>query len=107
MITTRYGGQLPVAEGEIPQVDIPLLFQEASGNGVAYGPGLLVDFLEHEMLVAPLFGHQRRPVDMTWFFVQRGSRDGRELCRAVAEDHHLAVFHEDHLASMGQDGRDI
>ena len=78
-----HGRQLPVAELQVLQVHVPFLLQEPPGNGVAYGAGLFMDLLEHEVPVTPLFGHERRPVDVPRLLVQRSAGDGGEggCCR--------------------------
>src|SRR2546425_7490318 len=55
---------LVVAESDILEVDSISIERKSAENGIADGRRLLVDFLEHEMLVTALFGHDRIPRDV-------------------------------------------
>ena len=54
-------GQLLVVDFHLAQVDLARVERDATQRGVANGPRLLPDFLEHEMLVAALFRLNRIP----------------------------------------------
>ena len=57
-----FGGDLHVGEEDVAGVE-----GDAAEGGVADGAGLLVDFLEHEVLVAGLFGLDGVPGDALRF----------------------------------------
>ena len=55
----------------------PGLLADAAQHRVAHGARLLKDFLEHEMLVAALFGHDRIPQDVRHLALHRVGRRSR------------------------------
>jgi len=57
------GAELVVGDGQIVEEDFTGFEGDAAEGGVADGAGLLVDLLEHEVLVAGLFGHDGVPGD--------------------------------------------
>ena len=57
------GAEVVVGEAHVAEVDFAGVEGDAAEGGVADGAGLLVDFLEHEVLVAGFFGLDGVPGD--------------------------------------------
>ena len=57
--------------------DVAGILGDAAERGVADGARLLVDFLEHEVLVAALFRHDRVPGDVLDLAFDRACRRSR------------------------------
>jgi hypothetical protein len=65
------GAEVGVGDLHFGEEDVAGVERDAAEGGVADGAGLLVDFLEHEVLVAGLFGLDGVPGDALDF-----ARDG-------------------------------
>ena len=96
-----------IGEGNLLEHHLPVIRVDAAPKGVNQGPGLLKDFLLHEMLVARLLRHGRAPgdgvlraLDALAFLVQQ-----EEL--PIPQHYEIVVFQEDHPAGIGQDGGDV
>jgi len=96
-------------QAQVLQKYIAIRLQDPAGNGIADGTGLLVDLLEHEVLVPPLFRHQWGPVDMLPRLLDLVAADFAKLRFPVTGTEHdqLAVFHEDHVSGVGENRRYI
>ena len=57
------GAEVVVGDGHVGEEDVAGVEGDAAEDGVADGAGLLVDLLEHEVLVAGLFGLDGVPGD--------------------------------------------
>ena len=77
---------------------------DASEGGVANRARLLENFLEHEVLVAALFRHDRVPEDVLNLAVDRASVEIAELHAILREDSHIAIGEEKHIARVAEDG---
>ena len=80
---------------------------DATGDRLAQRFGLLVDLLEHEVLVAALLGGLGRPVDGRDRAFQRRAGDigDRHAPRPDVGD--VAVLEEDDLVGVGEDRRHV
>ena len=99
--------QLLFIEAEILKVNIPLFDQSTPGNGVGEGARLLVNFLKHEMPVAPFFRHGRAPGDGFTLLDQRLPGKIGKTHPHRGKNDHLAIFEKYHLAGVGKHGRNI
>ena len=63
--------ELGFGDLHLVEEDMAGILRDAAERGVADGARLLVDFLEHEMLEAALFRHDRIPGDVLRFALQR------------------------------------
>ena len=80
---------------------------DPAGDALAQRLGLLVDLLEHEMLVAALLGRLGRPVDGRHGALERDAGDVRHGDAPRSEIRDVAVLEEDDLVGVGQDRRDV
>ncbi len=89
-------------EGEGVEVDPPLLEVDAPAEGVLQGLRLLVDLLEHEVLVAALLGLDGIPGKVVGGALDRrpGAVDDRD--RAAPQARHVAVLEEDDVPGVGE-----
>ena len=83
------------------------LLRDAAQSGIANRAGLLINFLEHEMLEAALFRQDRIPGHMLDLPPHRPSVEVRKM-HAVGRDHgHIAVRQKENVARMMQNCRHI
>ena len=76
------------------------LLRDAAQRGVANGARLLINFLEHEMLEAALFRHDRVPGHVLHLALDRLAVEVGEL-HAVGSDHrHVAVGQKENVARV-------
>ena len=71
------GAEVVVGDVHVVEEDVAGVEGDAAEGGVADGAGLLVDLLEHEVLVAGLFGLDGVPgdaLDFEWEGLRRRSR---------------------------------
>ncbi len=95
-------------DGDLGQVHRLALEGDAAPQRVRDGARLLVDLLEHEVLVAALLGHRRRPRDGRLLPARRlVRRDHADVDGVGRQDRHPAVLDEHHVAGVGEDGRDV
>ena len=87
--------------------DVALGQIDAAAQRVLDRARLLVDFLEHEVLVAALLGLRGRPVDRLGGAAHRRAGDRRDLGPAARQRGHLAVVQEDDLARVRQHRGDV
>ena len=101
---------LDVAEvvvGEALLVEDDLAVDEAAGQGVADGGGLLVDFLHHEGVEAVLLGGLLVPVDGERAALGRGAVEVHDLV-IIGRDRDGAVLAElDGVLGVGDEGGDV
>ena len=98
---------LVVGEVEIVEVDVPGVEGDAAEGGVADGAGLLVDLLEHEVLVAGFFGLDGVPGDALDLEGQGPAFEVREGDSGEGEDGELAVGEEVDVAGVVEDAGDV
>ena len=85
----------------------PVVPVDPPGDALAQRLGLLVDLLEHEVLVAALLGGLGRPVDGRHGALARGAvhvGDGHAPRPQVG---HVAILEEDDPVGVGEDRRDV
>ena len=87
--------------------DSPGFLAHAAQRGVAHRARLLKDFLEHEVLVAALFGHDRVPQNVRGRTLHRAPVEIGEMHAVLGQHRHVAVGQEDHVARVAQDRRHI
>ena len=80
---------------------------DAAEDGVADGAGLLVDFLEHEVLVAGLFGLDGVPGDALDFEREGRAFEVGEGDAGGSEDGEFAVGEEVDVAGVVEDAGDV
>ena len=83
------------------------LLRDAAERGVANGARLLVDFLEHEVLEAALFRHDRVPGDVLHLARHRVAVEVGELHAVGREDGHVAIGQEEDVARVVEDRGDV
>ena len=81
--------------------------RDASEDGVARGGRLLVDLLEHEVLVAALLRRDRIPHHALRRLRDRAPGVVGELDARARDDRHLLVAEEHDIARVAQDRRDV
>src|SRR5687768_15880983 len=79
---------------------VTCLWNHSSAEGIEDGAGLLEDLLQHEMLVAPLFGHDGIPGHMADIFSDRLPIEGRDAYPFARQRGHLAIVQEDDLTGV-------
>ena len=85
----------------------PVVEGDAAEGGVADGAGLLVDFLEHEVLVAGLFGLDGIPLDALDFEGEGVVVEVGEADAGGGEDGDFAVGEEVDVAGVMEDAGDV
>ena len=83
------------------------LFGKPPADGVPDGPGLLVDLLEHEVLVAALLRQDGAPKHLLDRTLDRLAVERRDMHPFPREDHHLAVVQEEDVSCVAQNRRDV
>ncbi len=96
---------------ELPGGDVHFVQEDAAGflahapqHGIADGAGLLVDLLEHEMLVAALFGQDGVPEDMRDLAFHGAPFEIAQPHTLGGEHGQVAVAEEEHVAGVAEDG---
>ncbi len=92
---------------EVVEEDVAGVEGDAAEGGVADGAGLLVDFLEHEVLVAGLFGLDGVPGDALDFEGERVALEVGEGDAGAGEDGEFAVGEEVDVAGVVEDAGDV
>ena len=87
--------------------DPPRFLSHPAQGRVPHGARLLVNLLEHEMLVAALFRHDRVPQDVRDLPVHRPPFEIAEADTFMGEHGHIAVSEEEHVARMAQNRRNV
>ena len=96
-----------VGDVHVGEEDLAGVERDAAEDGVADGAGLLVDFLEHEVLVAGLFGLDGVPGDALDFEGERGAVEVGEGDAGGGEDGDFAVGEEVDVAGVVEDAGDV
>jgi hypothetical protein len=76
------------------------ILRDAAERGVADGAWLLINFLEHEVLEAALFGHDGIPGDALRFALQRIAVEIGDLDALLGEDRKIAIAEKKKIASV-------
>ena len=92
---------------EVLEEDSPRIERHAPEDGVAAGRGLLVDLLEHEVLVAALLRRDRIPEHALRRLRDFTPRIVGELHAGAGDHRHLLVGEEDDVACVAQNRRNI
>ena len=101
------GAEVGLGDFHVGEEDVSGVGGDAAEDGVADGAGLLVDFLEHEVLVAGLFGLHGVPGDALDFEGERGAVEVGEGDAGGGEDGEFAVGEEVDVASVVEDAGDV
>jgi hypothetical protein len=88
-------------------LEVARLEHHAAAQGVLEGARLLVDLLEHEVLVPPALGLHERPGDARRGALDLLAGDLLDAVAAAADLGDLAVFEEDHVAGVGEERGDV
>ncbi len=91
------------ADFHLVEEDVAGILRDASQRGVAHGAGLLVNLLEHEMLEAALFRHDRVPGDVLDLAVDGLAVEVGELHACRGDDGEIAVGEEEQVARVIED----
>ncbi len=83
--------------------DLAGVERDAAQRGVANGAGLLVDFLQHEMLEAALFRHDRVPGDVLHLAGNGLAFEVAELHARRRDDGEVAIGEEEQVARVVED----
>ena len=85
--------------------DAPRLLADTSERRIPHGARLLVNFLEHEVLVAALLRHDGIPQDVRHRAVHRTAVEIAQPNAVAGEHGHVAVGEEEHVARVPEDCR--
>ncbi len=96
-----------VGEVHLGEEDLAGVGRDAAEEGVADGARLLVDFLEHEVLVAGLFGLHGVPGDALGFEREGRAVEVGEGDAGGGEDGEFAVGEEVDVAGVVEDAGDV
>ncbi len=107
MVTGVALTEVGVGDGHVGEEDVAGVGGDAAEDGVADGAGLLVDFLEHEVLVAGFFGLDGVPGDALDFERDGGAFEVGEADAGGGEDGEFAVGEEVDVASVVEDAGDV
>ena len=80
---------------------------DASGDGAAHRRRLLIDLLEHEVVIAALFRGVHVPVDVVMLLVDGAAALVVDADALRRDDGQLAVVHVHHVAGMTQQRRHV
>ena len=83
------------------------ILTHAAQHGVPHGARLLKNFLEHEVFVATLFGHDRVPQHMLYLTLHGVTVEIGQLHAVPGENGHVAVSQEEHIPRVTQNRRYI
>ncbi len=97
-----FGGDLHVGEEDLAGVE-----RDAAEGGVADGAGLLVDLLEHEVLVSSFFCLDGVPGDALGVEGLGGAGEVGEGDAVGGEGGDLSVLEEVHVAGVVEDSGDV
>src|SRR5579883_2269134 len=98
------GAELVFGDFHLLEEDLAGVLGDAAEGGVADGAGLLIDFLEHEVLVTALFGHDGVPGDVLHLAGDGVAVEIGDL-HALGCDHgQVAVGEEEQVAGVEEDG---
>ncbi len=95
-----------VAEADILEPHGAVLVESAR-QGLGDHGRLLVDLLQHEVVVATLLGPLGVPIDVQDFAVDGLAFDGLDHRTAGIDDDQLAVFDDEKVAGVMEDRRDV
>ena len=87
--------------------DVLAVFRDARRHRIAHSLRLLVDLLEHEMLVAALFRRLGVPVDLEDLLRHHFAATVRDVHAVRLDDRHLAVVHDVGAPRARDDRRDV
>ena len=96
-----------VAQADLGRRDVGVLAVEPAAQGVFERAGLLEDLLEHEVLVAILLGHHRRPGDASWPPAHFGAVELGQRETLRFEHGNFTVLHEHHLVRVRKQRRNV
>ena len=86
---------------------LPRFLRDAAQGGVADGPRLLVNFLEHEMLEAALFRHDGVPGDVLHLALDGASLEIAELDSAGSDGRQISVSQKENITGVIQNRRHV
>src|SRR5262249_13830353 len=89
------------------EIDAARFAADAPESGIANGARLLEDFLEHEMLVAPLLGHHGIPLNVLHRPIDWPPLKIREPHALRRQHGHVAIQEKVNVSRVRQDGRDV
>ena len=101
------GGQPRVADADLLEEHAAGVLRDPAQDRLARGRRLLEDFLEHEVLVAGLLGHDRIPEHALRRLGDRAAEKIGELDAGARDDRHFLVAEEHDVARVAEDGRDV
>ena len=87
--------------------DLARVSRDTPQGGVPNGPGLLVNFLQHEMFESTLFGHDGVPGDALHPGFHRSAPRIGDFEFVRADGGQIAVAQKDDVPGMRQDRRDV
>ena len=102
-----HGAQRVFRDVEVLEEDLSAIERDAAENRVARGGRLLVDFLEHEVLVAALFRRDWIPHHALCRLRDRAPLVISELHAGSRDDRHLLVAEKHDVARVREDGWDV
>ena len=88
------GAEFGLADFHLVEKDVAGVLRDAAEGGVAHGARLLVNFLEHEVLEAALFRHDRVPGDVLHLALDGLAVEVGELDAVGSDDGEVAVGRE-------------
>jgi hypothetical protein len=89
------------------QEDSSGILRDAAEQSVAHGARLLENLFLHEMLVAPLFGHDRVPGYMMGWAINRTAFVVHYADAILRENSDIAIGQEENLASVFEERGDV
>src|SRR4029453_2032054 len=92
------------AEMRLGEGDYRAVHQEPAPERIGHRAGLLVDLLQHEVLVSALLGHGRVPVDARGRPLHPTPVEGHELEAGAGDPGHLAILEDHDLPRVGEYG---
>ena len=97
------GAEFGFADLHFVEEDVAGVQRDAAQRGVADGARLLINFLEHEVLEAALFRHDRVPGDVLHLAPNGLAVEIGELHAVGSDDGEIAIGQKENVASVIED----
>ena len=101
------GAEFGLADLHFVEEDVAGIERNASQGGVADGARLLVNFLEHEVLEAALFRHDRVPGHVLYLALDRLSVEIRQLHAGGSDNGEVAIGEKENVARVIKNGGNV
>src|SRR5690348_15187012 len=99
--------ELGFRDVHVVEEDLARVERNAADGGIADGARLLEDFLEHEVLEAALFRHDRVPGNVLHLALDGTAFEVSELHALRGDDSEIAIAEEEQVARVIENRRNV